>query len=338
MTDYVWPHSLLPDDTRWRLQDFTGVFTNPFGGSIRTVSRGQRWACTMNFSGVGGRETAEMAKRSQLLALVAALRGRSNRIWLSDLSSPFCGAFPCPELIADPYPVSAVTPWAASNAELVLTADRQNGLRLTRTAVAANRDARHGAVTAVSGARYAFRALFAAGKGSLNAGLQVGTTLGGSESLAGAARSASGRYVESLAAGAATIYPGLVDYIAGRSAGDFWHATGLSLSRCVRVQTTALAGSTAMVTKDWPVSTAGLCLAGDLFEVGGELHRLTANVESDSSGNGYAMFEPALRSTQATDTPVILRDPAGRFALADEAEWATRPEVLSDITLTFVEA
>lgn len=336
--DYAWPHNLLPDEAEWRLTDFTGTFANPFGGGIRTVSRGQRWACTMRFLGVGGRETADQEKRSQLLAVVAAMRGRANRIWLSDLASPFVGALACPELITEPFPVASVSPWTASAAELVLTADRHNGLRLARTGVTGDRTARHGATAFTSSARYAFRALLNAGRGGFSASLLVGTTNGASDVLNGSAVTAAGRVVGSFAASATTLYPSLLDRSSGRSAGDFWHATGLSITRCARVHTTTAAGATAMLMKDWPTSTAGLAQAGDLFEVGGELHRFIANVDSDSSGNGYALFEPALRASQATDVPVILRDPMGRFALAEEGSWNTRPGVLTDITLTFVEA
>lgn len=336
--DYIWPHTLIPDEAEWRLTDFTAVFANPFGGNIRTISRGQRWACTMRFLGVGGREAADQAKRSQLLALVAAMRGRSNRIWLSDLASPLVGSFACPELITEPFPVSSVSPWTSSAAELVLTADRHNGLRLARTGVTGDRTARHGATSFTNGARYAFRALFNAGRGGFSASLLVGTTDGASDTLNGSAITAAGRVVGSFAAGATTLYPSLLDRSSGRSAGDFWHATGLSIARCARVHTSAPAGSTAMLMKDWPTSTAGVAVAGDLFEAGGELHRLIADINSDSSGQGYALFEPALRSTQAADVPVIFRDPMGRFALAEEGSWLTRPGVLTDIALTFVEA
>lgn len=336
MTDYVWPSNLVPNESEWRLVDFTGAHSNPFGGAVRTVSRGQRWACTLRFFNVGGRTRS--AQRQQLLALVAALRGRANRVWMPDVASPLYGSFPCPELIANSFPVSTVSPWTSSNAELVLRADQAQGLRCHRDGVALSRNAQHPVVTVVSGARYAFRGLFLTGRGAMIAGLRVGTSAGGNQELNGAPRTASGRYVETLAASGTTAHPNVYDDVTGRSAGDFFHVSALSLARCARVHTTAAAGASAMIVKDLVASTAAQALAGDLFEVGGELHRLVANLDGDASGIGYAMFEPALRTAQAADVPVIFRDPMGRFLLAEEAVWSNAPGGFSAVSLTLVEA
>ncbi len=338
MTDFIWPVDVIPTESEWTLVDYSAVFTGTFGGGVRTVSRGQRWSCTLRFLNRGGPTAALIARRESLLAFLALLRGRANRVWLNDAVSDLRGSLAAPELLTNGSATSAVTPWVASNSELVLSADPVNGLRLARTAVAADRTCRQGAVTTVNAARYAFRGLFTAARGSLRAALAVGTTNGGAESLAGTTRTTAGRYVESFAAGATTSYPSIFDYVSGRSAGDFWHAQWMSLARCGRVSTTAAAAASTMLIKDLPTSTAGLVLAGTQFEVGGELHRLTANLDSDGSGIGFAMFEPALRSSQAADVPVIFTAPMGRFVLAEDASWTSRAGRFSDATLTFLEA
>jgi hypothetical protein len=69
----------------------------------------------------------------------------------------------------------------------------------------------------------------------------------------------------------------------------------------------------AMYTKGWPASTNGLLLAGDWFEINGELKQLTAPVNSDAAGLAYMQFGPCLGSSPADNDPVIVQEPFGRF-------------------------
>jgi len=94
----------------------------------------------------------------------------------------------------------------------------------------------------------------------------------------------------------------------------------------------------ALLIDGLPVSSAGLLRAGDWMEVGGELKRLTADLNTDSTGTAYALFEPGLRNSPADNAPVIFRNPMGRFLLSDESVgWRTTPGIISDIELTLVE-
>ena len=50
------------------------------------------------------------------------------------------------------------------------------------------------------------------------------------------------------------------------------------------------------------------------------------------------MFEPPLRSSPADNAPVAIHRPLARFLLAEEeVGWGSRPGVLSDFSLSFVE-
>ena len=72
--------------------------------------------------------------------------------------------------------------------------------------------------------------------------------------------------------------------------------------------------------------------------VNGELKRLIADLDSDSSGGGTVLFEPALRASPADATPVVFRNPMGKFLLAeDSVSYGTRPGIISDIELSLVE-
>jgi hypothetical protein len=68
-----------------------------------------------------------------------------------------------------------------------------------------------------------------------------------------------------------------------------------------------------MYTKGWPVSTSGLLLSGDWFEINGELKQLTAPVNSDGLGLAYLQFRPGLAASPADSDPVIVYQPFGRF-------------------------
>lgn len=333
MTDYVLPETLYPNEVSWRLVDLSTAFANPLSGAQRTYSRGQRWSCRMRWRDM------RLDDRSQLLGLIAAMRGKSNRIWLTDTTSPIRGSFPCPELISDPYTRTAAAHWTSNNAEMQLRADLVNGLRLFRTGVV---DARFAYTTSfltvVSGAYYAYRYLIAAGRGTIGLNARLGTTQAGNELLFGTLRSAAGYYVENAAASGTVMSASFGDFQSGRSAGDFQFLPLVSLSRCARVNGTVAAGASAILLKNMPVSTNGLALAGDMFEVNGELKRLIANLDSDASGNAHAMFEPALRAAATDNVSVVFRSPFGRFVMEDAAEWPTRISYYSDFELSFLEA
>lgn len=106
-------------------------------------------------------------------------------------------------------------------------------------------------------------------------------------------------------------------------------------------QTTSAASSgtaqtgTGLNVKGLPVSTAGLLLPGDWFEVNGELKRATAALNSDAGGLGYLQFEPPLVYSPADNEPIIVNTPLGRFILADNPKWTNQFGVYADLELTF---
>lgn len=331
MAEYTFPPHIAVAEIEWRLADLTGRFSSPLSGAVRTVSRGQRWACAIKL------QTLASADRHYMQAWLAAIRGGSSRIWIADPSATFRGSFAAPELVTNGSPIAATTDWTTSNAELVLSADSLNGLRLSRTGVTGDRTAQFAAVTTVASAPYALRWLLTAGRGNVRAAAYAGTSAGASGLLSGTTRATAARYVEALTPSGTTTHVSVADFTAGRSAGAFQFVSGVSLARCGLVNGASQTG-VLLIVDGLPASTSGLARAGDMFEVGGELKRLTADVDTDGSGNAALMFEPALRSAPADNVPVIFTKPAGRFVLADDAGWQTRPGLISDLELSFVEA
>jgi hypothetical protein len=332
MTDYVLPPDLVASDVEWSLFDSTAVFASPLSGAVRTVSRpGTRWGVRMTFRSVSDQ------KRRRLMSLIAILRGRANRVWLTDPAYTLSGSFSCPELLTNNAAVTNTTGFSSSNAELVLSSDSHLALRLTRTGVTGDRYVYQSAATTVASAPYAIRMLLAAGKGNARASMQAGTSQGATDVLNGATRTSAGMYVDSFTASGTSTHLSFYDYISGRAAGDFQFLSWVSSARCALVNGASQTGGT-LIIDGLPTSTNGLAKAGDWFEVNGELKRMTADLNSDASGNGFLMFEPTLRTSPANNAPVIFRSPMGRFIVADEStSMGTRPGIISDVTLSFVE-
>lgn len=88
-------------------------------------------------------------------------------------------------------------------------------------------------------------------------------------------------------------------------------------TRPVQTTTTSTTGTeqsgSGLYTKGWPASTNGLLLAGDWFEINGELKQMTAPVNSDAAGLAYMQFRPALAGSPADNDPIIIHEPFGRF-------------------------
>jgi len=90
--------------------------------------------------------------------------------------------------------------------------------------------------------------------------------------------------------------------------------------------------------KALPPSTNSLLLPGDWVECSGQLNMVTAPLNSDAAGLGFLQLQRPFTTAPADNAPVIINRPMGRFLLAEEeVGWSSRPGVLSDFSLSFVE-
>lgn len=330
--DYYWPQDIIPGEQTWRIFGNTGVFQSPLSGATRTVSRpGARIGCTLSIPLQNG------ATRSRVMALLQALKGRANRIWIPDFGSPLRGSFAAAELIANrSFPNT--TGWASSDAELSLTPD-SGRMRLSRTAVAADRYASY-QVTTVAGAAYLFRCGVLPGRSAVNLNLQLGTTATAADIVAGATL-AAGAYSQCSAIVAGTTAHAIVrDRISGRAANDFQFVDTPSMARCALVNGASQTGSGLWIDQ-LPASTNGLAYAGDMVAIytsQWEMKRLIADLNSNSSGQGQLMFEPSVRVAPSDNAPVAFATPMARFMLdTDQVEFRTVPGLFSDFQIPFVE-
>lgn len=99
-------------------------------------------------------------------------------------------------------------------------------------------------------------------------------------------------------------------------------------------------GSTTISTTGWTASVSGLLLAGDYFEVNGELKKVTADANSDASGNATLEFSPPLRLAATTGMTIRYTEPRCIMMMEqdDGAGWGiTSPDIYAT-TVNFVEA
>ncbi len=69
-------------------------------------------------------------------------------------------------------------------------------------------------------------------------------------------------------------------------------------------------------------SITGWLLPGDFFSVNGELKMVTAQVNTNGSGQATVTFKPALRSSPADNAPITTSRPSCTMILADDMQMA----------------
>lgn len=120
-----------------------------------------------------------------------------------------------------------------------------------------------------------------------------------------------------------------VAYGVGTSvAGDDVYLSYASLARCLLVSGASQTGD-SLAVDGGDASSNGLLKVGDMFTlmIDGvpSLHRLTRDLDTNSTGDGVLYFEPALPGSPADNAPIILRNPFCRMfipGLASEAGYA----------------
>lgn len=230
MADIIIPPNIPPSSMDWRLIDSTAAFQSPFTGSTSTVTRsGARWGCTVNWQGLNG------AERHAMLAFIAQLRGKANRVRLFDQSTVQRGSMSAAELIPNNTFGTGTTGWSGGS-QTALTASngllraKRTGLSLTQPMVAMSAGA-----TGVAYAPYAARSMTLDGRGPFTTLSQyIGSTTTGSGYLNGT-QGSPGYKAEQVTPSGTTLFYTLADNTAGgatRQVGDYYDVAFTSLSRC----------------------------------------------------------------------------------------------------------
>lgn len=222
--DVLIPPDIPVAEIEWRILDNTAVSTSPLNGVTTTFTRpGTRWGARLSFRNLKDRD------RARLLAIIAAVRGRSGRVYFTSAADPArTGGYSFPELFTNADFASGVTGWSQSAAALSVS-DRV--MRITATSIAAPCIYQNPAVT-----QYAPLIV----RGFAGARSRNGTFIGTSaDGISNYATDAQGMVAQSwvpLSAFAGNTFP-IVHNASGNAGlvGDWLDTPFTSLSRCALV-------------------------------------------------------------------------------------------------------
>lgn len=151
MSEVLWPPDIIPSSQSWRVIGNVGAFQSPLNGAVRTVARnGARFACTVTVPPLKGQN------RARLVAVLGALRDRSNRIWMPDFSTTPRGSLSTPELFSNNDFSNGTNSWTAQ-ASTLSASDRV--LRVKPTQGGGTQPGVFQAVTLTQYVPYSLRAL-----------------------------------------------------------------------------------------------------------------------------------------------------------------------------------
>jgi hypothetical protein len=91
MTDFTWPQDLVPSGSSFKLQPHTGGSQSPFSRTSKIYElSAPLWTCSLSFKAARGSRwsSGKHVIGSRLDGIVAALRGRANRIAIWDFDFP----------------------------------------------------------------------------------------------------------------------------------------------------------------------------------------------------------------------------------------------------------
>lgn len=96
----------------------------------------------------------------------------------------------------------------------------------------------------------------------------------------------------------------------------------------------------SVITDGWTATKTGILLAGDFIKFAGQdkVYMVTADANSDGSGNATIAIEPALMSSPANDAAITVTGVSFSVAFAgDVQEFSIQPAYLHEYKVAFVE-
>lgn len=237
MSEYLWPPDIVPSAQDWRVLGNVASFESPFTGSIRTVSRsGGRLGCRLVVPPLKGTD------RYRLMSILAALRDRSNYLWVPDFSTTRRGSFPASELLMNNDFSNGTNGWSTTRATASVT-DRVMKVVNTKSAASYFELFQTTAPAVTQYAPHALRSFIAA---TSRSGMTGGVYFDGASSYG--LNPLGMLTIASTATGTtAAVNPLVLDTAGNVSlAGDYGEVNFTSLSRCILVD----AGPNALTYSD----------------------------------------------------------------------------------------
>lgn len=161
MTDIFFPPDIPIAAMFFGIDDFTAVDESATTGGMQSSALygTRRWRLRMDFQTLS-RSNGSLARFE---SLVAALRGRANRVWIGLAQQKLRGSFPATELFTNnDFSSGAVSPWLQNGEDALSILD--HGMRATRVEIVQNA-AVFQAITKSVGIAYCLRGFINAGTG-----------------------------------------------------------------------------------------------------------------------------------------------------------------------------
>ena len=76
---------------------------------------------------------------------------------------------------------------------------------------------------------------------------------------------------------------------------------------------------TSLITDGWTANQTGILKKGDYFTVNSELKMMTADVNSDESGDATLVFQPPLRNSPSDNAPITVSHPSCEMILMTDS-------------------
>jgi hypothetical protein len=297
------PAGLGASAINWRLQRNVAEFVNPLGQTKQFVERsGYVWKTTLKFA-IWQDYAADL-----LAAFLEQATAASAWMWVSPQQQRYNGALSSPELLSNGTFLTDTTGWTAGGSALSMNARRMKILNSGAASGSATQN-----VTVTTGSPYILLADRRRGKvANWRAQLKSGATNDVNQTY-----TTEGRSTELWTPTAGSNSVVLLTDTAVANDTAYWE--NVSLARCLTVNGAAQTGNRLNVSGG-PISTNGALLAGSFvcFSVGTifQMVRLIEDLDTDGSGNGQMAFSPALRSSPANGTAIVIRNPFVRCKLS----------------------
>lgn len=298
MTELIWPPNIVPQRFPRRIIDSTSVAASPVTGYSRTASNYgvRRWGVSVEH------DWLQTSNRAYILSLVAALRGRSNRLYIPCFDYRKRGAFSAPEVVPNNDFSNGTTGWSAGSEGSIAVSNRV--MRITRISNVAGGGAYAAvqSVTTVAWAPYVWRMLTQNIRGIVNCGATVG---GNSVMLTGSydtgATGAMRRlpFMATSTSGVTLFADNLAPLVS--AAGDFFEVAWSSCSRCLLVdnQQNAFLQSNTLSNAAWTKTRCSV--SNDLFPGPNGVVDGDKLQEDSSASNSHFIAQTITRTSAAED-------------------------------------
>jgi hypothetical protein len=310
----------------WTLERNVAVFESPLTKASQRLSRtGHRWRAQLRFP------LYNLNDAGVLAAWMDQISRGDRWLWLTPPQNSVRGNWNPADLITNgTFVGDATTGWTGNAAALSVNARRMKVLTSSQGHATQN-------VTMEAGKPHALLVDGYVGNSStsyIDIRRQSDSVVEGTSGGA-----LPGRFALILAPSVAPMTVLLNVNTAG--AGKYIFFGGVSLTRCLQVAGGSQTG-TRLNVDGGPASVNAALRAGEFVSVlVGTLYqmvRLTEDFDTDSSGAGTLVFEPALRAAPADDAAVIVRNPFARFRIADSvSSQAVEAPNFSGFTLDAIE-